>query len=242
MNVITKGIVLSETAYGESSKILNVLTSDYGVIGIISKGCKNIKSKLRGVSGKMAYAEYTISYKEKGLSTLIEGNTVNSFKNIFYDLKKANYAFYLMDLVNQVSKENNDKELFNLLESSLLKINDNLSCELISNIVELKLLDYLGVAINLDECILCGSEDIYTLDIKNGGVICKDCYTDGYVFDMKTINLMKVLRSIDLSKITKLEIDEEIIIKEIDEFLGEYYSTYTGIYLRDKKKFNSIVV
>ena len=219
MNVITKGIVLSETAYGESSKILNVLTSDYGVIGIISKGCKNIKSKLRGVSGKMAYAEYTISYKEKGLSTLIEGNTINSFKNIFYDLKKANYAFYLMDLVNQVSKENNDKELFNLLESSLLKINDNLSCELISNIVELKLLDYLGVAINLDECILCGSTDIYTLDIKNGGVIC-----------------------IDLSKITKLEIDEEKIIKEIDEFIGEYYSTYTGIYLRDKKKFNSIVV
>jgi DNA repair protein RecO (recombination protein O) len=127
MNVITKGIVLSETVYGESSKILNVLTSDYGVIGIISKGCKNIKSKLRGVSGKMAYAEFTISYKEKGLSTLIEGNTINSFKNIFYNLKKANYAFYLMDLVNQVSKENNDKELFKLLEAALLKINDNLS-------------------------------------------------------------------------------------------------------------------
>ena len=242
MNVITKGIVLSETSYGESSKILNVLTSDYGVIGIISKGSKNIKSKLRGVSGKMAYAEYTISYKEKGLSTLIEGNTINSFKNIFYNLKKANYAFYLMDLVNQVSKENNDKELFKLLESALIKINDNLSCELISNIVELKLLDYLGVSINLSECILCGSTDIYTLDIKNGGVICKDCYSEGYVFSMKTINLMKVLHDIDLSKITKLEIDEEKIIKEIDEFLGEYYSTYTGIYLRDKKKLSSVVV
>jgi len=242
MNVVTKGIVLSETAYGESSKILNVLTSDYGVIGIISKGSKNIKSKLRGVSGKMAYCEYTISYKEKGLSTLIEGNIINSFKNIFYDLKKANYAFYLMDLVNQVSKENNDKELFNLLEASLLKINDNLSCELISNIVELKLLDFLGVSINLSECVLCGSNDIYTLDIKSGGVICKDCYTEGYIVDMKTINLMKVLINVDLSKVTKLEIEEEKIIKEIDIFISEYYSTYTGLYLRDKKKFGNIVV
>ena len=85
MNVVTKGIVLSETSYGESSKILNILTEDYGLIGVISKGSKNIKSKLRGISGKMAYAEFTISYKEKGLSTLVDGNILNSFKNIFYN-------------------------------------------------------------------------------------------------------------------------------------------------------------
>ena len=112
MNVVTKGIVLTETPYGESSKILNILTSDYGLIGVISKGSRNIKSKLRGISGKMAYCEYTISYKEKGLSTLIEGSTINSFKNIFLDIKKAVYSFYLMDLVNQVLQENNDKEIF----------------------------------------------------------------------------------------------------------------------------------
>ena len=45
-----EGIVLSETNYSESSKILNVLTSEYGLLGIISKGCRNLKSKLRGVS------------------------------------------------------------------------------------------------------------------------------------------------------------------------------------------------
>jgi hypothetical protein len=53
---------------------------------------------------------------------------------------------------------------------------------------------------------------------------------------------MKVLHDIDLSKITKLEIDEERIIKEIDDFISEYYSTYTGIYLRDKKKLGNIVI
>ena len=82
MRLKTKGIVLSETPYGETSKILNVLTVDYGLIGIISKGCKNLKNKLRGVSNKMNYCEFTINYKEKGLSTLIEGTTINSFKNI----------------------------------------------------------------------------------------------------------------------------------------------------------------
>ena len=83
MQLKTKGIVLSETPYSETSKILNVLTEDYGLIGIISKGCKNIKSKLRGVSNKMNYCEYDINYKENGLSTLIEGSCINSFKNIY---------------------------------------------------------------------------------------------------------------------------------------------------------------
>lgn len=33
-----EGIVLSETNYSESSKILNVLTKELGLIGIMSKG------------------------------------------------------------------------------------------------------------------------------------------------------------------------------------------------------------
>ena len=42
-----EGIILSETNYGESSKILNVLTDKYGLIRIMSKGCRKMKSKLR---------------------------------------------------------------------------------------------------------------------------------------------------------------------------------------------------
>ena len=41
MQTKTRGIVLSETSYSETSKILNVLTEDYGMIGIISKGCNS---------------------------------------------------------------------------------------------------------------------------------------------------------------------------------------------------------
>ena len=50
-----EGIIISETNYSESSKILNVLTDKYGLIGIMSKGCRNIKSKLRGVSRKLIH-------------------------------------------------------------------------------------------------------------------------------------------------------------------------------------------
>ena len=240
MQVKTKGIVLSETPYSETSKILNVLTVDYGLIGIISKGCRNIKNKLRGVSNKMNYCEYTINYKEKGLSTLIEGSTINSFKNIYIDMKKAMFAFYLIDLVNQVLKENNNKEIFNLLVPALSKINDGLSPELISNIVEINLLDYLGVSLNLEECSICGNkEDLITIDLTSGGVICKNCYQEGYIMNNKALHLMQLLKKVKIDKLETLEITDEDIFKEIDKFIQEYYSSYTGIYLNKKQIFHN---
>ena len=62
-----EGIVLSETNYSESSKILNVLTKEHGLIGIMSKGCRNMKSKLRTASRKLIYGTFHIYYKEKCL-------------------------------------------------------------------------------------------------------------------------------------------------------------------------------
>ena len=188
----TKGIVLSETPYSETSKILNILTEEYGLIGVISKGSRNIKSKLRGVSNKMNYAEYTINYKENTLSTLIEGANINT------NMKMATYSFYLMDLVYQVLKENNNKDIFSLLENALLRINDGLSPELICSIVELQLLKYLGVSLNLDSCTNCGSKDNFvTIDIHSGGLLCKNCYHEGYLFDDKALNLIILLNSIN---------------------------------------------
>ena len=238
MQVKTKGIVLSESPYSETSKILNILTEDYGLIGVISKGCKNIKSKLRGVSNKMNYCEYTISYKEKGLSTLIEGSSINTFKNIYVNMKMAMYSFYLIDLVNQVLKENNNKNIFNLLVNSITKINDGLSPELISNIVEIRLLDYLGVGIELDNCISCGSSDnLLTIDLTSGGVICKNCYKEGYVMNDKALHLMRLLKKIDINKLEKLEITDDTIFHEIDQFIYDYYTSYTGVYLKKKENF-----
>ena len=37
MNTEVDGFVLSETPYGETSKIINVFTREYGVIGIMLK-------------------------------------------------------------------------------------------------------------------------------------------------------------------------------------------------------------
>ena len=119
-----EGIILSETNYSESSKILNVLTKEYGTIGVISKGCRNMKSKLRGVSRKLLLGTIHIYYKPNGLSTLIGVDVISSFSETITNLERISYASYILDLVSQVLKQNEEEGIFDLLKDTLLKIEE----------------------------------------------------------------------------------------------------------------------
>ena len=125
--VDVKGIVLNETNYSDSSKILNVLTSEYGLISIISKGCRNLKSKLRGSSRKLVYGTFHFYYKENSLSTLIGIDVINDYPKIVMNLESVVYASYLLDLTRQVVKQSKEKKILTLLISALDKIEKGLN-------------------------------------------------------------------------------------------------------------------
>ena len=235
-----EGIVLTETNYSESSKILNVLTNDRGVVGIMSKGCRNVKSKLRGVSRKLIYGTFHVYYKENGLSTLIGVDLIQSFSKTLMDLEKVSFASFLIDLVYQVVKQNDDLEIFNLLKDTLLKIEEGLNPHALTNILELKLLDYLGVRPSIDFCSICGSDKgIVTLSADAGGYVCRDCFSnEGYVSE-KTIKMIRMYYYVDIKNITKLDVSSEVS-KEINQFLDMYYERYTGLYLKSKNFINKV--
>lgn len=234
------GIVLSETNYSESSKILNVFTKEHGLLGIMSKGCRNIKSKLRGGSRKLVYGRFNIYYKENGLSTLISVDIINSFPNIVMDLERISYASFLLDLVLQVIKQNDDNEVFDLLKDSLLKLDEGFSPIVISNILELKLLHYLGVTPCIDNCSICGStKDIITLSSSTGGYICRNCYNNQGLVSEKTIKMIRLYYYVDIKNITKLDVSSSVVF-EINRFLDDYYERYTGVYLKSKSFIKNI--
>ena len=70
--MITKveGIIVSETPYGDTSKIINLYTKEYGIIGVMCKGAKSMKSRLRALTMKFTYGSFYIYYKEDKLSIL----------------------------------------------------------------------------------------------------------------------------------------------------------------------------
>ncbi|MEE3342941.1 MAG: DNA repair protein RecO [Bacilli bacterium] len=238
-----EGIVVNTVDYKEDSKILNILTKEEGIIGIFAKGCKKMNSNLSSTSGIMTYGIFHIKKVTKGMPNLIEVDTINYFKNIKKDLGKMTYATYLLELSSQAYKHENNIDIYNLLISSLLKIEENFDYEVICNILELKLLEYLGIKPVLDKCVNCNSHnDIITISSYKGGYLCKNCIKEEQILNIKTLKLIRMFYYVDINKISKISISKNIK-KEINFFISDYYDRYSGLYLKSKEfldKFSKI--
>ena len=235
-----EGIIISEKNYGESSKIINILTRDYGIIGVMVKGARKLKSNLRTSSSKLIHGIFYMNYKKDKLSILTNVDVISNFKNIMTDISKISYANYMLDLASQVSHESDNPLIFDNLIDTLNKLNEGFDELVLSSILEIKYLDYLGVMPYVDGCSVCGrKEDIVTLSTISGGYICKDCLTSEQILNNKTVKLLRMLYYVDIKKITKLNIGLDIK-SELHTFLEEYYDTYTGIYLKSKTLLNEL--
>jgi len=235
-----EGIIISERDYGETSKIINVITKEYGIIGMMAKGSKSIKSSLRSVTGKLTYGYFHIYYKQDKLSMLSCVDIINNFKNIKTDIEKISYASFLLDLSEQVIRQNNSADIYDLLINGLLKINEGFDPLVVTNIIELQYLDFLGVMPIIDRCSICGSTNsIATLSAHRGGYICNSCLKNDKIVSDKTIKLIRMFCYVDIAKISKLDISD-VAKLEINQFLNDYYDEYTGLYLKTKTFINSI--
>ena len=227
-----EGIILNVTPYGETSKIINVFTKDYGILGIMCKGAMSVKSKLRSLTDKLTYGVFNIYYKKDKLSTLVSVDIINPFKNIKNDILLISYASYLCELVNQILKQSNNFKIYEDFINSLNKIDEGLNPLIITNILETKLLDYLGVGLNLTSCIICGTKkEIVTLSSEKGGLVCKNCYKNERIIPINIVKTLNMYYLVEIKSISKFSLGVDIV-NEINKFLTGYYDDYTGLYLR----------
>lgn len=234
-----EGIIVSEFTFEESSKIIKIFTSD-GVVDVIAKGAKKIKSPFFGTTTKFTYGIFNILYKENSLSKLVDADILDDYRNIKKDIVKVSYATYITELTLQVYKHDESKNIYELYIASINKINRGFNPLIISNILKLKLLDNLGIKPVIDRCVSCGNtKDIVTVSSYLGGFVCKNCLSNEPIVDTKTISLIRGLYYVDISKISKLDISEKII-KEMDTFINDYYDRYSGIYLKSKSILDNI--
>lgn len=234
-----EGIIVSEFTFEESSKIIKIFTSG-GVVDVIAKGAKKIKSPFFGTTTKFTYGIFNILYKENSLSKLVDADILDDYRNIKKDIVKVSYATYITELTLQVYKHDEGKNIYDLYIASINKINKGFNPLVIANILKLKLLDNLGIKPVIDRCVSCGNtKDIVTVSSYLGGFVCKNCLSNEPIVDIKTISLIRGLYYVDISKISKLDISDKII-KEMDTFINDYYDRYSGIYLKSKSILDNI--
>lgn len=230
-----EGIIISSVDYKENSKIINVLTEKEGILGVLAKGSKNPKSKIASTSNTLTYGMFYLNYYKGSIPSLTEVDVIDNFKNIRKDLLKTNYAIFLFELVSQIYRHDKTTKVYTLLIEGLKKINDGYDAQIITNIIELQLLQYIGIKPVVEHCVNCKeTKDIITISSYKGGYLCKNCVGNEPIYQLKTVGLIRMFCYIDLSKITKIDISDEIK-NEISTFIDDYYERYSGLYLKSKQ-------
>jgi len=116
-----EGIVIKRRDFGESDRILTVVTRHQGKIKLIAKGVRKINSR------RAAHIELlnhcVLNIHDAKLPIVTEAETLKHFSELKNDLRRASYAFYICELLDGLLPEHQENmAAFHLAENTLFKL------------------------------------------------------------------------------------------------------------------------
>ncbi len=113
MVVSTECIVLRLIDYGESSRIVTLLTRSHGKLAVIARGAKKPKSKLGGIMNLGGLLDITFYLKDsRGVQNLKEVSTKTGTNKIRYTFPKLALLMPLLEISNQVLQDHEENEAY----------------------------------------------------------------------------------------------------------------------------------
>ena len=144
----TKGYVMQRTNYGESDRILNLITP-LGKIAVMTKGVRKPRSKLAGAVELFTLSDYNIHLGRSDLGVLTGARMTKHYSEILKDFERLKLAGFILKKVNTASEHTDSKEFFELVDQSLSGLNQNYNPILIEAWFLLHLTKATGEEINL---------------------------------------------------------------------------------------------
>ena len=178
MYIKTNALVLRETPYKESSRILTVLTAERGKLTVSARGAKRRGSKTAASTQALSYSEMTLFF-ERGRYTLTEARSLELFSGLTEDLALMSLAAYFAELLEAVSDEDiPNPELLSLGLNALYALSRSVNRPaLIKAAFELRLTCLAGFTPLLTHCSVCGSAEpeAPVFDLNGGVIACRGC-------------------------------------------------------------------
>ncbi len=229
--------------YRDTSKIVTFYTKEFGKLKGIAKGARTAKSKFGSALEPMTHSMLVIYKKEhRDIHLISQCDSIIPFKNLTEDLDRMTMALAVIELINQVTHdEEKNPALFTLLCETLRALNSSSkNYQSYLNAFRLRLASLFGYAPNFEICGECGNhlvinngEKQFAFQVTRGAVFCNNCCSPNTfstridqdaTFISITIQGLQILRRLLNSQIPtlgNLEFDNDVG-NQIDEFLRLY--------------------
>lgn len=122
--LVTTGIVLTRTNYGEADRILTLLTPDYGKLHLVARGARRVKSKLAGGIELLSVSEITYAKGRGALGTLVSARLKKHYDHIVQDIDRTMATYELIKHLNKTTEDEVDVDYFALLQHAFEGLDD----------------------------------------------------------------------------------------------------------------------
>jgi len=183
MIVKTEAIVLKRMNYGDTSRIVTLLTRDYGRISIIAKGARTPRSRFGPVLDTLNHLQVVI-YKKEGrdLHLLSQCDLLTRFPRLTSDLHVLGCAMSVLDLVSAASPYDEESGvLFRTALESLTAMDSGPDPYPVLAYFQTRLLSILGFQPDFFYCPGCKAEvdgsgtKIGVFRLTAHGIHCQRC-------------------------------------------------------------------
>ncbi len=119
----SEGIIIATKNIKDADKLVYVLSKNYGVRVLFTKGARKIRSRKRGHLSVFNQIKFTADEGD-GIDFMKEVSSQNEFQNIRKDLKKVSVAYFYCETVGKLVKAVSDNHVvFNILYHHLQILN-----------------------------------------------------------------------------------------------------------------------
>ena len=195
------GIVLRSYSFGESDRVVVLISPNRGKLRTVAKGVRKTKSRFGGRLETCVHADLVL-YEGKNLDMITQVSIIEAFPTLRQHLDRVITAGTMIEIADIVAQEDEPAQrLFLLLQRGLRALDgDEPHPDLLTGYL-LKAAAIVGVAPALEHCAGCGTaEGLTRFSFAAGGALCDRCRTPGsYALRAGVTDYLAAVASADLA-------------------------------------------
>jgi DNA repair protein RecO (recombination protein O) len=202
-----QGIVLRGYPFGESHRVVVILSPNHGKLRTVAKGVRKTKSRFGGRLEPLTHVDLVL-YEGKNLDTITQVSIINAFPHLRNDLDRVLAAGTMIEVVDAVVQEDEPSQrMFLLLQRGLTILDHGDAHPDLVTAFLLRAAAIIGVAPALDNCAGCGTPDgLRWFSFAAGGSLCPACRTPGsYALRAGLVGYLAAVAAADLHRLPEAD-------------------------------------
>ncbi len=240
----SEGLVLRTLDFGESDRVVHLLTPDAGRLSAIAKGARRSVKRFPGTLDLFNHVTIAIERKRSGLlARLDQARLVHAYPGVRSDASRFALGCYLLELLDRLAPDGGARSdhaaLFAFALAALARVESDTPDVALRVRLELHALAALGLRPELARCVRC-SEPIQSVSVRfhvaDGGPLCERCGAgaEGLPLHLGTLRALEQSLRFPLARADRVALSGHALA-EARAMLARFLRFHVGVELRSER-------